>query len=205
MNLINRNRRAYTWGVHVGSSPKGCWDARYILPGRGKLNTWDFFTFSMWNGEIWRGLLPSTECKGSKHWTPGGRRTVDPTRWTWCSCSWRGGDADWFSARRTKHNAITWVVQRSKDVGRARRAGSIYGSSEEEFLLKCVTKELKKTKAKRIRTLLFHSSILGHWHMTWNAVVLPLKPARLVQLCVYYLLFTTDFDCYMCIQLWWCL
>lgn len=45
-------------------------------------------------------------CKNSKHSTPSGTRTAGPTRWTWCSCSWRGGGAGWFSAAQQQ---IMWA------------------------------------------------------------------------------------------------
>lgn len=47
-----------------------------------------------------------------------------------------------------------------KEAGRERTAGPIYGSSEEEFLLKCVTKELKEKQTNKTATLLFHPPIM---------------------------------------------
>lgn len=95
-----------TWGEHEDSSPKGCWGAgcippaikirgkhyTRIVPNRQKCRFFTVFLFVFFNHSLLR------VCKNSKHSTPSGTRTADPTRWTWCSCSWRGGGAGWLSA-----------------------------------------------------------------------------------------------------------
>lgn len=120
---------SHTWGEHEDSSPKGCWGAGCILPTIKKKtsgenitrmyrNVCKFFTFIFLNHSLlW-------VCKNSKHSTPSGTRTADPTRWTWCSCSWRGGGAGWLSAAQQQ---ITWARPRSRPCRRQTR-GRVTGA-----------------------------------------------------------------------------
>lgn len=110
------------------------------------------------------------------------------------------------------------VVQRSKEVGRARTAVSIYGSSEEEFLSKCVTKELKINKKQKDNQPFVSLTCFGTMthrltrDMKCCCVAFqtsPFSSALRSYYLVYYcaaekkgpILCRADFDRYLCIQL----